>query len=54
MKLVAVTAADMQKVRAAVSSVVLPIWKKTCNNVDPACSETWNQTVGKVVGLHID
>jgi TRAP-type C4-dicarboxylate transport system substrate-binding protein len=54
MKLVQVTAADAQKVKAAVSSVVLPIWKKTCNNVDPTCSETWNQTVGKVTGLHID
>lgn len=54
MKLVAVTSADIQKVRAAVSSIVLPIWKKTCNNVDPACSETWNRSVGKVVGLHID
>jgi len=54
MKLVPVTPADLQKLQTAVRSVVLPIWKKTCNNVDRNCSETWNQTVGKALGMHID
>ncbi len=54
MKLVEVTAADAAKVKAAVTAVVLPLWKQTCNRVDPACSQTWNDTVGKVAGLKID
>lgn len=54
MKLVEVTPADLQKVKAAVTSVVLPLWKKTCNNVDANCSEAWNQTVGRATGLRID
>jgi hypothetical protein len=36
-----------------VSSSVLPLWKETCNKVDPKCSETWNATVGKARGLAI-
>jgi TRAP-type C4-dicarboxylate transport system substrate-binding protein len=54
MKLVSVSPADVNKVKAAVSSTVLPTWKKTCNNVDPKCSENWNQTVGKVTGFSIN
>ena len=54
MKLVAVSPADEKKVKDAVTKVVLPIWKGSCNKVDPKCSETWNATVGKVRGLKID
>ena len=53
MTLVAVSPADEAKIKAAVSSSVLPLWKETCNKVDPKCSETWNATVGKVRGLAI-
>ena len=53
MTMVAVSAADSNKVKAAVSSSVLPLWKETCNKVDPKCSETWNATVGKARGLKI-
>jgi len=54
MNLVPVTAADEAKIKAAVSATVLPLWKQTCNKVDPKCSETWNGTVGKVRGFKID
>ena len=53
MTLVPVTPADEAKIKAAVSSSVLPLWKETCNKVDPKCSETWNATVGKARGLKI-
>ena len=54
MNLVPVTATDEAKIKAAVSATVLPLWKQTCNKVDPKCSETWNGTVGKVRGFKID
>lgn len=54
MNLVQVSAADEKRVKDAVSKVVLPLWKTTCNKVDPKCSETWNSTVGKVRGYKID
>ena len=54
MKLVQLSAADEQKVKSAVTAVVLPLWKQTCNKVDPKCSEAWNATVGKARGYHID
>lgn len=54
LKLVEVTAADQQKIKDAVTKVVLPIWKNTCNKVDPKCSETWNSTAGKVAGFKIE
>ena len=54
MTLVQVTAADEKRVKDAVTKVVLPLWKTTCNKVDPKCAETWNGTVGKVRGYHID
>jgi TRAP-type C4-dicarboxylate transport system substrate-binding protein len=54
MKLVEVSPADTAKVKAAVTAVVLPLWKQTCNRVDQTCSQAWNETVGKVAGLRID
>ena len=54
MNLVPVTATDEAKIKAAVSATVLPLWKQTCNKVDPKCSETWNGTVGKVRGFKIE
>lgn len=54
MKLVEVTPADQARVRAASSATVLPMWKATCNKVDPKCSDTWNATVGKARSMHID
>ena len=54
MNLVQVSPADEKRVKDAVSKVVLPLWKTTCNKVDPKCSETWNSTVGKVRGYKID
>ncbi len=43
-----------QKIKSAVTAAVLPLWKNTCNRVDPKCTETWNGTVGKVRGYKID
>jgi TRAP-type C4-dicarboxylate transport system substrate-binding protein len=54
MKLVEVSSADSDKIKKAVSAVVLPIWKESCNKIDPGCSKTWNDTVGKVAGLAIE
>jgi TRAP-type C4-dicarboxylate transport system substrate-binding protein len=54
MTLVAVPPADAQKLKTAVTAVVLPMWKQSCNKVDPTCSETWNATVGKARGYRID
>ncbi|HEY6133208.1 MAG TPA: ABC transporter substrate-binding protein, partial [Rubrivivax sp.] len=53
MTMVSVTPTDEAKIKAAVSSSVLPLWKETCNKVDPKCAETWNATVGKARGLKI-
>jgi TRAP-type C4-dicarboxylate transport system substrate-binding protein len=53
MTLVPVSAADAARVKGAVTSVVLPLWKESCNKVDPTCSATWNATVGKVRGYQI-
>lgn len=54
MTLVPVSPADDAKVKAAVTSVVLPLWKETCNKVDPKCTDTWNATVGKARGYTIN
>jgi TRAP-type C4-dicarboxylate transport system substrate-binding protein len=54
MTMVPVSAADEKKVKDAVTKVVLPIWKASCNKIDPTCSATWNSTVGKARGLKIE
>ena len=54
MQLVNVSPEDTNKVKSAVTAAVLPLWKQTCNRVDPKCSETWNATVGRTRGLRID
>ena len=54
MRLVEVSAEDQRKINAAVTAVVLPIWKQTCNRVDPACSTAWNDTVGRARGFKIE
>ena len=54
MQLVEVTPEDANRVKSAVTAAVLPLWKQTCNKVDPKCTETWNGTVGKTRGYKID
>lgn len=54
MKTVAVSDADRARIREAARTVTLPLWAKACNAVDPSCSQTWNATVGKAVGLAIE
>jgi TRAP-type C4-dicarboxylate transport system substrate-binding protein len=54
MNLVPVSAADEARIKTAVTATVLPLWKQTCNKVDPACSEAWNATVGKARGYKIE
>jgi len=54
MKAIELTPADTQKFREAVSKVILPLYKKTCTNVDPKCADIWNATVGKTSGFKID
>ena len=41
-------------IKEIAETVVLPIWKETCNNVDPSCTETWNETAGDAAGLTIN
>ena len=54
MRLVQVSPEDERKINAAVTAVVLPIWKQTCNRVDPTCTAQWNDTVGRARGFRID
>jgi hypothetical protein len=54
MNLVPVSAADEARIKTAVTAAVLPLWKQTCNKVDPKCAEVWNSTVGKARGYRID
>jgi TRAP-type C4-dicarboxylate transport system substrate-binding protein len=54
MNLVPVSAADEARIKTAVTAAVLPLWKQTCNKVDPKCAEVWNNTVGKARGYRID
>ena len=54
MRMVQVSAEDERKINAAVTAVVLPIWKQTCNRVDPNCTAQWNETVGRARGFRID
>ncbi|GAA5158345.1 TRAP transporter substrate-binding protein [Viridibacterium curvum] len=54
MNLVTVSPADAQKVKNAVGTVVLPLWKESCNKIDPKCTEIWNDTVGKARGYKIN
>jgi TRAP-type C4-dicarboxylate transport system substrate-binding protein len=54
MQLVNVTPEDSNKIKSAVTAAVLPLWKQTCNKVDPKCSAIWNGTVGKTRGYKID
>ena len=54
MAMVPVTPADEAKIKAAVTASVLPLWKQTCNKVDPKCTDAWNATVGAARGYKID
>ncbi len=54
MAMVPVSPADAARVKSSVTSVVLPLWKESCNKVDPKCSESWNATVGKARGYKIN
>lgn len=54
LQMVEVTDADRERLKEIAESTVLPIWKQTCNAVDPQCSEIWNETAGAAVGLRID
>ena len=53
MQMVEITEEDEAAIREVAQSVVLPIWRDTCNAVDPTCTETWNETVGEATGLTI-
>ena len=48
--LATVTAADQEMLRTAVSSVVLPAFRDSCNRVWNQCMETWTRTVGQARG----
>lgn len=45
-----VSEADQARLRSAVTEVVLPAFRDTCNRVWNQCGSTWNETVGRVRG----
>ncbi|MBK5927553.1 TRAP transporter substrate-binding protein [Rhodobaculum claviforme] len=53
MTLVEIGDADQAAIAEVAETVVLPIWRDTCNAVDPNCSTVWNETVGAARGLEI-
>jgi TRAP-type C4-dicarboxylate transport system substrate-binding protein len=48
---VAVSGADLELVRGAVSKVSLPAWAEVCDKSNPDCSRKWKATVAPVLGL---
>lgn len=54
LQMVEVTDADRARLKEVAQQTVLPIWKETCNAVDPKCSEIWNETAGAAAGLRIE
>ncbi|MEO7393043.1 MAG: TRAP transporter substrate-binding protein [Ramlibacter sp.] len=48
---VAVSPADLELVRGAVTKVSLPVWAEVCDKSNPGCSQKWNATVAPVLGL---
>lgn len=48
---VAVTTADGDLIRSAVSKVSLPVWAEVCDKSNPGCSQKWIATVGPILGL---
>lgn len=44
---------DATAIAEVAETVVLPIWRDTCNAVDPTCTTVWNETVGAARGLTI-
>lgn len=53
MTLVEISETDQAAIADVAESVVLPIWRDTCNAVDPTCTTVWNDTVGAARGLSI-
>ncbi len=51
LKLVDVSAEDIDRVKAASREVVLPEWLAKCEKTYPGCSDIWNSTVGKARGI---
>lgn len=49
-----VSDADRARLRDAVTEVVLPAFRDTCNRVWNQCSSTWNETVGRARGYSIN
>jgi TRAP-type transport system periplasmic protein len=48
---VAVSPADLELVRGAVSKVSLPAWAEVCDKSNAACSRQWKATVAPVLGI---
>lgn len=51
MKEVPVSEADRKVVRDALGTVSLPLWAELCDKSFAACSATWKQSIGPLVGL---
>jgi TRAP-type C4-dicarboxylate transport system substrate-binding protein len=54
MQLYRLDEAELARVREIVGETVLADWATDCQRTYPQCIETWNATIGKVVGLSIE
>lgn len=51
MKEVAVSDADQQVIREAMSKISLPEWSEVCEKTYAGCADIWKSTIGPVVGI---
>jgi TRAP-type C4-dicarboxylate transport system substrate-binding protein len=53
MTLIRPTKADLDMMRKVGQEVILKNWVTECNKLDKNCSKSWNETVGKIIGMEI-
>ncbi|MEF2551724.1 TRAP transporter substrate-binding protein [Aurantimonas sp. A2-1-M11] len=51
LKLVPVSDEDRATMQSALRDISFPGWQEICDKVNPTCSEDWQKTVGKALGL---
>jgi len=51
LKEVPITDEDRKIIQNAVKDVSFPTWAKVCDKVNPTCSSSWKETVGKSIGF---
>lgn len=51
LKEVPITDEDRKIIQNAVRDVSFPTWAEVCDKVNPTCSSSWKETVGKLIGF---